>query len=307
MASLALQVLQIVPAAGKADVPSASSPRDDDSDFLNHLASAMERRDDALDTAALRAAERDAANTKDAEHANEDAPRGGEAISDAAPNHDNRKDAVVSNAVDNSDRGPVANRDDVTTDSADAKRHPAQGVGERQPSESADTSTNTDTGEPASPTTAAADNGEHLGKTAPKDSVLTASSGETVVAAADLPLEADGAPATPNAAAAPAAQPIAIPGNPGQIIEGAALAHVSVAPDAAPVTVPAGKKAGDHAASTPAAQTDLPIKPAAQPDLAPLVQPDPAANPTVQPLGRADPGSGARLGGVRRAGGHGKE
>ncbi len=57
MASLALQVLQIVPAAGKTDVPSASSSRDEDNDFLNHLASAMERRDDALGTAALRATE----------------------------------------------------------------------------------------------------------------------------------------------------------------------------------------------------------------------------------------------------------
>ncbi len=96
---IASQVLQIVPASDKARVPEDLGAREADQDFLYQLKRAMERRDEAAQSAAARAEDRQAAKSDDA------SPRG-ETVSATARDEGRRHSDSVE-----SDDGAAPNRD----------------------------------------------------------------------------------------------------------------------------------------------------------------------------------------------------
>ncbi len=235
---LALQVLQIVPASSKAEGPGGFSAREADQDFLNHLASVMERREDALGTAATRAEARETADT------NDDATPRGEGVSEAAPNHEKRKEGAAVDTVESSDSDPVTDGDEVTNEPASAEGDTAPGEGEERPSETADASTKDDTGESVATDATAAKNGDQLDETTAPDTVTVASpaagetvvaapegetvvaapEGETVVAAIGTASDGEDVTATLTATDDTADQGATVPANADEVIEAAAAA-----------------------------------------------------------------------------------
>lgn len=255
---LALQVLQIVPASGKAEVPSAFSARKADQDFLNNLKDVMERREDALDKAAARAEARDTVDTDD------DAPRRGEGVSEAAPNHEKRKEGAADDTVESSDSDPVTGGDEVTNEPTSAESDAAPREDEEQPSETADASTKDDTGESVASDTTATEDGDHLNETTARDTVTVTSpaEGEKVVAATGTPSEGENVTATFKATDDTADQRVTVPGDAGEVIEaGTAPTGVSTAPAADPPAELAARDTTSDAPVQPVLATDTMVLP----------------------------------------------
>ena len=255
---LALQDLRIVPASSKAEVPSAFSAREADQDFLNNLKDVMERREDALDKAAARAEARDTVDTDD------DAPRRGEGVSEAAPNHEKRKEGAADDTVESSDSDPVTGGDEVTNEPTSAESDAAPREDEEQPSETADASTKDDTGESVASDTTATEDGDHLNETTARDTVTVTSpaEGEKVVTATGTPSEGENVTATFKATDDTADQRVAVPGDAGEVIEaGAAPTGVSTAPAADPPAELAARDTTSDAPVQPVLATDTMVLP----------------------------------------------
>lgn len=255
---LALQVLQIVPDSSKAEVPSAFSAREADQDFLNNLKDVMERREDALDKAAARAEARDTVDTDD------DAARRGEGVSEAAPNHEKRKEGAADDTVESSDSDPVTGGDEVTNEPTSAESDAAPREDEEQPSETADASTKDDTGESVASDTTATEDGDHLNETTARDTVTVTSpaEGETVVAATGTPSEGENVTATFKATDDTADQGLTVPGDAGEVVEaGAVPTGVSTAPAADLPAELAARDTTSDAPVQPVLATDTVVRP----------------------------------------------